>query len=79
MAGQYVIQIVSQGGPCFYAGSKRLTERKAERTTHLKSKATRFESEAEATKLVPWLVLGRSRYPWCLSGPEAAPRANRYA
>jgi hypothetical protein len=35
VARHYIIQIVSQD-PCYYAGSKRLVARKAERTTHLK-------------------------------------------
>lgn len=61
MARHYIIQIVSQD-PCYYAGSKRLVARKAERTTHLKGQATRFESKADAAELVRWLVLARAHY-----------------
>jgi hypothetical protein len=61
MAGHYIVQIISEE-PRYYAGSKRLIERKSERTTHLKSSATRFDSRAEAAELIPWLVQGARRY-----------------
>jgi hypothetical protein len=73
MAGHFIIEIIS-GSPTYYAGSKRRIERRLERTTHLKDRATRFDSRAEAVELIPWLVLGAKHYRVIPLRAKARPR-----